>query len=162
LGVNSPRVKKRTPAEAAVKCQRSPGSLARFLRTNPAGGVMKKISRSAMFTVFLGLGIAAFAQAPSKKAPPSQQQGQDEQNQQAGGEQTTLTGCLMKDATSNQYAITDSKSGESFSFAAPDQLQKYVNQTVQLTGTVMNRGGQKAFRPESVKAVSASCQAASK
>jgi len=63
----------------------------------------------------------------------------------------------MKGTTSNEFAITDSKSGEKYSFTAPDKLQQYLNQTVQLTGTVTNRGGEKAFRPESVRSMSTSC-----
>ena len=119
---------------------------------------MKKLSRSAMFTAFLGLGIAAFAQNPGARTPPSQQPNASDPAPQAGGEAMTVTGCLMKGTGPGEYAITDSKSGEKIAFAAPDQLQKYLNQTVQLTGTVMSRNGDKAFRPESVKAVSPSCQ----
>ena len=120
---------------------------------------MKKLSRSAMFTVFLGMGIVAFAQTPRPRAtPPAQQEDPSAPAPQAGGESMTVTGCLMKGTGAGEYAITDSKSGEKIAFAAPDQLQKYVNQTVQLTGTVMTRNGDKAFRPESVKAVSPSCQ----
>ena len=70
----------------------------------------------------------------------------------------TLTGCLMKGEKPEEYAITDNKSGEKISFAAPEQLQKYVNQIVQLVGTVMTRGGVRAFRPESLKAISPSCE----
>lgn len=122
---------------------------------------MKKLSLSATLTVFLGLGIAALAQVPGRRTPPSQQNEQQPQSDpapQAGGQSLTVTGCLMQGAGSGEYAITDTKSGEKFSFAAPDQLQKYLNQTVQLTGTVMSRGGDKAFRPESVKAISPSCE----
>jgi hypothetical protein len=125
---------------------------------------MKKLIRPAMFTVFIGLGIAAFGQEPSQRTPPSQQPHGDqaEPNEQAGGQPMTLTGCLMKGTAPDQYAITDQKSGEKISFAAPDQLQKYLNQTVQLTGTVMNRGGQKAFQAQSLKAISPSCEGAQK
>jgi hypothetical protein len=118
---------------------------------------MKKFIHSAMFTVFIGMGIAAFAQNPNQRTPPSQQD-QSEPNEQAGGQPMTITGCLMKGDTPDQYAITDNKSGEKISFAAPDQLQKFLNQTVQLTGSVMNRGGQRTFQPQSVKAVSPSCE----
>lgn len=119
---------------------------------------MKKLPRSAMFTVFLGLGIVAFAQQnPGQRAPRGQQPDASQQNSEAEGQPTTLTGCLMQGATPNQYALTDNKSGEKYSFAAPNQLQKYVNQTVELEGTVMNQGGAKAFRPKSVRTVSPSC-----
>ncbi|HTA42284.1 MAG TPA: hypothetical protein VK789_07550 [Bryobacteraceae bacterium] len=121
---------------------------------------MKKLYRSAMFTAFLGMGIVAFAQNPRPRTPPAQQEDPSAPAPQAGGESMTVTGCLMKGTGPGEYAITDSKSGEKIAFAAPDQLQKYINQTVQLTGTVTNRNGDKAFRPESVKAVSPSCERA--
>jgi hypothetical protein len=123
---------------------------------------MKKLIRPAMFTVFIGLGIAAFAQNPSQRTPPSQQRPQAEPNDADAGQPMTVTGCLMKGASADQYAITDQKSGEKISFAAPDQLQKYLNQTVELTGTVMNRGGQKAFQAQSLKSISPSCEGAQK
>jgi hypothetical protein len=121
---------------------------------------MKKLFTSVMFTVFIGLGIAAFAQNPNQRTPPSQQPPQPTQGEpeQAGGQPMTLTGCLMKGEKPEEFAITDSKSGEKVSFAAPEQLQKYLNQTVELSGTVMTRGGARAFRPESVKAISPSCE----
>jgi hypothetical protein len=123
---------------------------------------MKQLSRSALFLVFLGAGIMGFAQVPGQRRPPSQQPGDPpaaagDPAGQAAGDPLTVTGCLMKGASSGDYAITDSKSGEKFSFAAPDKLQQYLNQTVQLTGTVTNAGGAKAFRPESVRSVSPSC-----
>jgi hypothetical protein len=118
---------------------------------------MKKLSRSATFTVFVGLGLVAFAQTPRPRTPPSQQTEPDPSNPQAAGQSTTVTGCLMKGTGPGEYAITDKASGEKLTFAAPDQLQRYVNQTVQLTGTMTTRGGEKAFRPESVKSVSPSC-----
>jgi hypothetical protein len=128
------------------------------------GGAMKKLIHPAMFTVFFGLGIACFAQNPGQRTPPSQspQSEQTEPNDPSGGQPMTLTGCLMKGAQPDQYAITDQKSGEKVSFAAPDQLQKYLNQTVQLTGTVMSKGGQKSFQAQSLKSISPSCEGAAK
>jgi hypothetical protein len=119
---------------------------------------MKKLSTSAMFTVFIGLGIAAFAQNPNQRTPPSQQPPQSEQNEQAADQPMTLTGCLMKGEQPEEYSVTDNKSGEKVSFAAPEQVLKYVNQTVELSGTVTTRGGARAFRPESLKAISPSCE----
>jgi len=132
--------------------------MAQFLHPFLPEVLMKRLSTSAMFTVFIGLGIAAFAQNPNQRTPPSQQPAQNEQNEQAGGQSMTLTGCLMKGEKPEEFAITDNKSGEKVSFAAPEQLQRYVNQTVQLVGTVIDRGGARAFRPESVKAISPSCE----
>jgi hypothetical protein len=109
-------------------------------------------------TVFIGLGLTAFAQNPNQRTPPpSQQQQPTEQNDPAAGAPMTVTGCLVKGASAAEYSITDKQSGEKLSFSAPDTLQRYVNQTVQLNGTVMNKGGEKAFRPETVKSVSSTC-----
>lgn len=66
---------------------------------------MKKLSISAMFTVFPGLG-AAFAQTPGQGRPLPQQ----------------------------------------------------IHQTVELTGTIVTRNGNRAFRSESVNAVCSSCE----
>jgi hypothetical protein len=119
---------------------------------------MKKFIRSALFTAFVGTGLVAFAQdtpPPARQPnPPNSAQQPDE------GEPRTVTGCLMKGAGPNQYAITDNKSGEKLSFVAPDQLQTYLNQTVQLKGVVTNRGGSKIFHPESVSSVASTCQKA--
>lgn len=110
--------------------------------------------------VFLGAGIVGFAQNPSRR-PPAQPQDPTAADPASPGSQAadplTITGCLMKGSASGEYALTDSKSGEKYSFAAPDKLQEYLNQTVQLTGTVSTRGGAKDFRPQSVKTVSSSC-----
>jgi hypothetical protein len=120
---------------------------------------MTKLIRSATLTVFIGMGIAALAQDPGQRTPPAQQRGeQTQQNDAAAGEPVTITGCLTRGETPDQYAITDQKSGEKLSFAAPDQLQKYLNQTVQLTGTVSSHAGQKTFQAQSLKAISPSCE----
>ncbi len=121
---------------------------------------MKKLSHFALATVFFGLGMPAFAQTPGQPTRPQQpsQQADPPDPAPEAGSPMTLTGCLMKGLSSNEYSITDTRSGQKFSFAAPDQLQRYLNQTVQLNGTVMTRGGDKIFRPESVKSLSPSCE----
>jgi len=98
--------------------------VARFLQVFLPEVLMKKLSTSAMFMVLIGLGIAAFAQNPNRRTPPSQQPAKNEQNEQAGGQPMTLIGCLMKGEKPEEYAITDNKSGEKVSFAAPGQLQR--------------------------------------
>lgn len=121
---------------------------------------MKQLSLTAIFTAFVTLGTLSSAQVPGQQRTPPSQQAEpgDPPGDPGGGTPLTITGCLMKGTASNEYALTDSKSGEKYSFAAPDQLQRYVNQTVQLTGSVMTRGGDRTFRPESVKSISPSCE----
>jgi hypothetical protein len=72
----------------------------------------------------------------------------------------TVTGCLTKGASAGQYTITDQKTGEKTPIAGPDELDKYVNQTVKLIGTIGSQGQEKVFKPESVSQVSASCDKA--
>jgi hypothetical protein len=70
----------------------------------------------------------------------------------------TVTGCLTKGASAGQYTITDQKTGEKTPIAGPDQLDKYVNQTVRLTGTMDSQGQEKIFKPDSISQVSATCE----
>ncbi len=126
----------------------------------------------ATFTACLGLGSMAWAQTPGQppstpgqpSAPgqppiPGQQPSTGaQQNEPAQGEATNLTGCLTK-AGSGQYSIVDDKTQRHVTFAAPDKIEPYVNQTVELSGETVTRGATTSFVPQSVKRVSASCQA---
>ncbi len=110
--------------------------------------------------VWLVLGLAAFAQMPREKITPSRRSDPPAETSpvaQTEGESTTVIGCLTKGAGPSQYAITDQKSGRILSFAGPDHLQNFLNQTIQLTGTMMNRSSSQMFRPEGLKPVAASC-----
>jgi hypothetical protein len=108
------------------------------------------------FSVVAGLGSTALAQNPGQRTPPAQPPSAEQQGDQ--GESVTLVGCLAKGDTEDQYVITENKSGRKLAFGGPNQLQKYLNQTVQLTGTLMNNNGEKSFHPESLKPVSPSCE----
>ena len=70
----------------------------------------------------------------------------------------TVTGCLTKGASAGLYTITDQKTGEKTPIASPDELNKYLNQTVKLIGTIASQGQEKVFKPESVSQVSATCE----
>ncbi|PYT11066.1 MAG: hypothetical protein DMG59_27390 [Acidobacteria bacterium] len=105
-----------------------------------------KLFLPVTFCVFLAVGSVGYAQ---QQPPPTQEQRNDA---------VTLVGCLTKAAAEHEYVITDTKSGEKVTFPGPDKLDTYVNHTVQLTGKMMNRSGEKAFQPETVKMVSASCE----
>jgi hypothetical protein len=82
-----------------------------------------------------------------------------QQNEPTQGEATNLTGCLTK-AGSGQYSILDDKTKKRVTFAAPDKIEPYLNQTVELTGETVTRGASTAFVPQSVKRLASSCQAA--
>jgi hypothetical protein len=118
---------------------------------------MNKLLLLSTFSVFIGLGSVALAQNPSQRTPQSQPQAA--QQEERGGDTVTLVGCLAKGGTPDQYVITETKSGQKLAFGGPNQLEKYVNQTVQLTGTMVNKDGEKTFQPESLKPVSPSCEA---
>lgn len=128
----------------------------------------------ATFTACLGLGSMVWAQAPGQPTPtpgaqpPSapgaqppipgaQPPNRPQQSEQAQGEATNLTGCLTK-AGSGQYTIVDDKTHKRVTFSAPDKIEPYVNQTVELAGETVTRGAATAFVPQSVKKVSASCE----
>jgi hypothetical protein len=64
----------------------------------------------------------------------------------------------VKGTAASQYMVTDQKTGEKVPFAGPAQLDKYVNQTVKLTGTIVAQGQEKVFRPEAINQVAATCE----
>ena len=113
-----------------------------------------KLIYSAFLTAVLALGAAAYAQDQKQSAPPQEKQ------QPSDGGKTSYTGCLTKGASDGNYVITDQTSGEKVPFAGPSQLDRFVNQTVKLTGTVSGQGAEKVFNPESVAQVAASCSKA--
>ena len=111
---------------------------------------MREMIVSAVLAVALGSAISAYAQGQGQ-AP--------QQGQQSEGQPVTVTGCLSKGAGENEFVITDQKSGDKLSFTASARIEKYVNQTVKLTGKMINQGGQKMFRPEGLDPVAATCEA---
>src|SRR5215471_18109926 len=99
--------------------------------------------------VLMGLALGSAAYGQSQATPPQVPN---------DGAKTTVTGCLAKGAAAGQYTITDAKTGDKTPFAGPEQLDKYVNQTVALTGTMSSQGQEKVFKPESINPVSATCE----
>lgn len=106
---------------------------------------------SAVLLAVLALGSIAYAQDPSQTPPSTPQK-------QSDTPKVSVTGCLTKGSGTGEYLITDQKSGEKVPFSGPVQLDKYVNQTVRLTGTIAAQGGEKAFKPESINQVSPTCE----
>ena len=102
-----------------------------------------------VFLTGLALGNLVYAQDPSQTQP---QQKQDD----ARAQKVSVIGCLAKGNASGEYTITEPKTGEKVPFSGPAALDKYVNQTVKLTGTVTG----KVFQPESIDQVSATCEPA--
>jgi hypothetical protein len=112
---------------------------------------MKRSIVTTFGLALLALGIVAYAQQRDREAPTQP----DPQAQKV-----TLTGCLAKDGNAGQYSITDQQSHEKVSFPGPAQLDRFVDQVVKLTGSVMVRdNGDKIFRPESIASVAPSCAA---
>ena len=135
---------------------------------------MRKPFLPALLSIFLGVGLAAFAQRqpgqapqpqPGQAPPPAQQPNpspsQQERDREAPGaasQRVTLTGCLAKAGAASQYTITDKESKEKVTFPGPAQLDAYINQTVKIMGSMETKNtGEKVFRPESLSPVSPSC-----
>lgn len=95
------------------------------------------------------MGSLAYGQDPQQTPPPQKP---------SDGPKVTVTGCLMKGAAPSEYTVSDQKTGEKIPFSGPVQLDKYVNQTVKLTGTMAGQGQEKVFKPESINQVAATCE----
>jgi hypothetical protein len=108
-----------------------------------------KLFSCAITFVGLTLGSLVYAQAPPQGKPPS------DERQENANSKVSVTGCLTRGTEANTYQISDQKSGTNLPFNGPGQLDRYVNQTVTLTGTM---GSDKVFKPETVKQVAASCE----
>jgi hypothetical protein len=115
---------------------------------------MKKSLSCTIASLLLSVGTLSYAQQS-----PAQQESQRPQDEAA---QLTLKGCLTKGSQSQQYVVADQRSGEKIAFAAPSKLDTYVNQTVEVSGRVVDRGGDKTFQPQSVKSISSSCNTTQK
>jgi hypothetical protein len=100
-------------------------------------------------------GIVGFAQQP--QAQPGQQTPQ-QQGERQRTDDASLTGCLAKGTTTNQYVLTD-KAGTktNVTAAAGVELEKHAaNHTVKLTGS---KGSDGSFAASKVEHVSATCEA---
>ena len=109
-----------------------------------------KLFSSVVLLAGLALGSLAYGQDPAQTTPPPQKQ--------SNAPKVSVTGCLMKGTEAAQYVITDQKTGEKVPFSGPSQLDKYVNQTVKVTGTMVAQGQEKIFKPESINQVADTCQ----
>ncbi|MGH9632548.1 MAG: hypothetical protein ACRD7E_29940 [Bryobacteraceae bacterium] len=117
---------------------------------------MRRNLISALACMVLGVGTASYAQ---QEGPAGQQQRPSEQQRQRQDEGTpiSLKGCLTKGSQAQEYVLADEKSGQNVTFSASSKLDTYVNQTVELTGQIVEQGGQEAFQPQSIKPISSSC-----
>lgn len=110
-----------------------------------------KFLYSALFTAALTLSAPMYAQTQEQSAPPQQKQ------QPSDAPKVSLTGCLTKGTSDGNYVIADQATGQKVPFSGPAQLDRFVNQTVKLTGTMAGEGTDKAFKPETISQVSPSC-----
>ncbi|MGJ5818325.1 hypothetical protein [Paludibaculum fermentans] len=100
---------------------------------------------------FLLLGVGAFAQEPPARPAPPQDQKSEEMP-------ATLKGCLTKGSDAQTYALADDTSGQKVVFSGSSKLDNYLNQTVELKGEIVDRGGEKSFQPRTIKTIAASCK----
>lgn len=108
-------------------------------------------------TAFLLLsgGVVSYAQQP--QARPMQPQEQKSEDTPA-----TLKGCLTKGGDAQTYALADDMSGQKVVFSGSAKLDNYLNQTVEIQGQIVDRGGAKSFQPRTIKTVAASCKTGQK
>ncbi len=114
---------------------------------------MKRLLLSTAVLAAFALGSDICARAQEQGAPPQS----TPQAQQPDAQPASITGCLTKGANTNEYVIADQRSGERTSFRASSTLDKYVNQTITLTGKMIVMDGSKVFRPETATPVANSC-----
>jgi multidrug efflux pump subunit AcrA (membrane-fusion protein) len=109
--------------------------------------VTMKLFPSVILLTGLVLGSVAYGQDPA----PSPQKS-------SAAQKISVTGCLMKGTEPSQYMITDQKTGEKVAVSGPSQLDKYLNQTVKLSGTLAAQGQDKVLKAESLNPVAATCE----
>jgi uncharacterized protein YdeI (BOF family) len=133
---------------------------------------MNRSLNLAIVVACAALTSAAYAQNQNPGEPPTAPPAQSQQSPQTRqapqtspatpGEQSSvsITGCLTKGTAAGNYVITDQKSGEKYPFSGPAQLDKFVNQTVTLSGAMTTQGADKAFQPQRIAPVSTTCEKA--
>jgi hypothetical protein len=131
---------------------------------------MNRCLNLAIVVACAALTSAAYAQNQNPGQPPtappsarSQQSPNGPQTSPAAPDEqssVSITGCLTKGTAAGTYAITDQKSGEKYPFSGPAQLDKFVNQTVTLSGAMTTQGADKAFRPQRISPVATTCEKA--
>jgi hypothetical protein len=123
---------------------------------------MTKTLAPTVASLLLSAGMISYAQQAPRTRPAAQAQNQQQKDQQEQGESATFKGCLTKGSDAQQYIVADESSGQKVAFAGPAKLDNYVNRTVEVTGQVVERSGQKSFQPQSIKSVAPSCNSADK
>jgi hypothetical protein len=96
------------------------------------------------------LSTITFAQAQAEKGADRQQS------------ESTITGCLSKDAAGGGFVIADEKTGAKTPVAGSADLEKHsANHKVTLTGTKSDVGGKSTFQVTKIQHVSPECKAPS-
>ena len=113
---------------------------------------MKNILLFTSAFLLLSVGAVSYAQEPHTR--PAQPQ-----DQRSEGTPATLKGCLTKGSQAQTYVVADETSGQKVMFSGSAKLDSYLNQTVEIKGEIVERGGEKSFQPQSIKTTSASCKA---
>lgn len=97
------------------------------------------------------------AHAPDAQTPGA---AGSQQPQAEAGSTASVTGCLTKGSDAGSYVITDQKTGDKYPFSGPAQLDKFVNQTVKLSGAMTGQGADKMFKPDRIAPVATTCEKA--
>jgi len=111
---------------------------------------LKRVTRLLSTAVLIaGLSSSVFAQAKDDK-----QQADRQKNE------TTITGCLTKDA-SGAYTLADEKTGTKATVTGTADLEKHsANHKVSLTGTAKtDTSGKSVFEVTNIRHIAADCKA---
>jgi len=119
---------------------------------------MNRFFASALLFACASFPGVGFAQNQTPDQPPAAPHAAP--SQQSEGSAISITGCLTKGAADGAYVISDQKTGEKYPFSGPPQLDKFVNQTVTLSGGMTTQGSDKVFRPDRIAPVSTTCEKA--
>jgi hypothetical protein len=113
-----------------------------------------RLLKRALFLLPAGLLIAGLPSSVFAQAKDDQQQADRQKNE------TTMTGCLTKDA-SGGYTLADEKTGVKSTVAGPSELEKHsANHKVTLTGTTKtDTSGKSVFEVTKIQHIAADCQA---
>lgn len=111
--------------------------------------VRERMTALIALSLFAGFGVIGLAQ---------QQQDKPREGERQRTEATTLTGCLAKGDTANEYILTDSKTGTKTAVTASAgvEIGKHANHTVKLTGSKRADG---TFVATNLEHISAKCEA---
>lgn len=106
----------------------------------------RTIPATCALLAFFGISALSYAQ-----------QSDQDRDRMKSTRQSSITGCLVKGESSDQYVLTNPDTGDKIVVTGPAELEKHAaNHTVKLTGTPSDDG--KTFTAVRVQHISDTCQ----